>query len=176
VINELCESRNEKQNEPHKITRDMLPNLPDEIYEMFIVPQNDAPLNIFDTQPEGRWFYHFGGLDIEEFNKLGWRRAELSFDKDIFHPDTYGDIDGLIDHLKKGSTSSKISPHPADSRERVIWQRNIIKKTGSLFAPIVCILTTEGLKVLDGTHRIVAALSLSTDDSGTIPLDAWIGE
>lgn len=159
-----------------KLTRDMLPNLPNEIFEMFIVPQNEAPLNIFDSQPEGRWFYHFGGLFLEEFNKLRWRRTELSFDENIFHPDTYSDIAGLIDHIKKGSTFSEKSPYPADSRERVIWQRDIIKKTGRLFAPIVCIRTSGYLKLLDGSHRIVAAISSSPDGIEIFPLDAWIGE
>jgi hypothetical protein len=110
---------------PTKLTREMLPNLPDEIWEMFVVPQNNAPLNIFDSRPESRWFYHFGGLSIEEFNQLRWCSAELSFDKDIFHPDTYGDIERLIHHLKGAAFSPA---HPTDSRERVVWHRNIIKK------------------------------------------------
>lgn len=157
---------------PIKLSRDMLPNLPDEIYEMFVVPQNDAPLNIFDSQPQGRWFFHFGGLSIEEFGQLGWRRAELLFSATVFEPYTYGDIDRLIKHLKGVALSPGI---PADSRERVVWQRNVIKKTGRIFAPIVCIHTVEGLKILDGAHRVVALLSLSSDGP-EIPIDAWIGE
>lgn len=150
----------------------MLPNLPDEIYETFVVPQNDAPLNAFDDHPLGRWFVHFGGLSINEFDKLRWRRTEFLFSATVFEPGTYSDIDRLIKHLKGVALSPRI---PTNSRERVIWQRNVIKKTGRLFAPIVCMRTIKGLKVLDGSHRIVAALFLSVDGP-EIPLDAWIGE
>jgi hypothetical protein len=160
--------------EPIKITRDMLPNLPDEIYGMFVVPQNDAPLNIFDNHPRGRWFVHFGGLTIEEFNNLSWHRAELSFDEDIFHPDTYGDIERLIASHKNPPMNTLLPRNPTDSRERLIWHRNTIIDTGRLCAPIVCIRTSIGLKLLDGVHRVVAALSIN--GSETISLGAWIGE
>jgi len=158
---------------PLKMTRDMLPNLPDEIFEMFIVPQNEAPLNIFDDHPQGRWFVHFGGFSLEEFNKLRWSRTELLLNKEILHPDTYGDIETIIKHIKGFAFSPGI---PADSAERVVWQSNVIKETGRLCAPVVCIRTNEGLKLLDGSHRVVASISSSVDGIALIPLDAWIGE
>ena len=156
------------------MTRDMLPNLPDEIYEMFVVPQNDAPLNQFDDHPRGRWFVHFGGLTIEEFNNLSWHRAELSFDKDIFHLDTYEDIKRLITFHMNPPMDTLRSRNPTDSRERLIRHRKIIVETGRLCAPIVCIRTNSGLKLLDGVHRVIA--SLSVKGSEAIPLDAWVGE
>lgn len=63
-----------------KITGDMLPNMPVEVIEMFIVPLNEHPSSIFDDKPEGRWFYHFGGLSIEEFSELRWKRATRVLD------------------------------------------------------------------------------------------------
>ena len=155
----------------------MLPNLPDEIFEMLVVPQNDAPLNIFDSQPEGRWFYHFGGLFLEEFNQLRWRRIILAFGKDILHPDSYQDINRLIQHcsIDNVEIANTILPGiPADSRERLIWHAQFIARTGSLCAPIVCIKTNAGIRTLDGTHRL-AAVKLSKNRD-TIPIDAWFGE
>jgi hypothetical protein len=159
---------------PIKLTRDMLPTLPDEIYRMFVVPQNDAPLNIFDSHPSGRWFVHFGGLTIEEFNNLIWHKAELFFEEDIFHPDTYDDIGRLIASNKNPPTNTLLQRNPSDSRERLIRHKKIIVETGRLYAPIVCIRTNIGIKILDGAHRVVAALSIKGSEA--IPLDAWIGE
>jgi len=161
---------------PIKLTRDMLPNLPDEIYEMFVVPQNDAPLNIFDFQPQGRWFFHFGGLYVEEFAQLRWRRAVLPFNKDIFHPESRSDIDRLVSYsrINDRKLADTILPgNPTDSRERLAWHKEVIINTGRLCAPIVCIRTGETIRILDGTHRLAAA---SLVDNSGIPLDAWLGE
>ena len=160
-----------------KLTRDMLPNLPDEIFERFIVPQNDAPLNIFDSQPEGRWFYHFGGLSLEEFSQLKWMNTILNLDKDILHPDSYQDIRRLIRYYRIDNVAlakATIPGMPTDSRERLIWHAQFIANTGRLCAPIVCIKTSAGIRTLDGTHRL-AAVSLA-ENSESIPIDAWIGE
>ena len=162
---------------PIKISRDMLPSLPDEIYEIFVVPQNDAPLNIFDSQPQGRWFFHFGGLSIEEFGHLKWRKTDLFFNKDILHPDSYRDIKRLVIYcsIDDITLANAILPgNPTDTRERLIWHKKVIVNTGRLCAPVVCIRTNEGIRVLDGTHRLAAASIVDNRDS--IPLDAWLGE
>lgn len=162
---------------PIKITRAMLPNLPEEIYEMFVVPQNDAPLNIFDSQPQGRWFFHFGGSSVEEFGQLRWRKTVLTFEKDILHPDSYSDIKILVSYysINNSGLANAIFPgNPTDSRERLAWHKEVIINTGRLCAPIVCIRAGETIRILDGTHRLAAASLL--DNRDTVPLDAWIGE
>jgi len=162
---------------PTKITKNMLPNLPDEIFEMFIVPQNEASLNVFDSQPGGRWFYHLGNLSIEQFSQLRWRKSELFFNKDIFHPLSVGDINGLIEHCTPGNTFHERAFgnwYPKDSGTRLAWHKDFIINAGKLCAPIVCIKTNEGFRVLDGTHRLAAAFLIEKHD--LIPLDSWIGE
>lgn len=155
----------------------MLPNLPDEVFEMFIIPQSESPLNIFDSKPGGRWFCHFGGLSIDEFSNLRWRRSTLFFNKDIFHPHSCSDVDRLIEYCSLNSNSLRkalFQGYPTDSMERLAWHKEFIINTGRLCAPIVGIRTVDGLKVLDGTHRLSAAFSLEMHNS--IPIDAWIGE
>jgi len=120
---------------------------------------------------------HFGGLSLEEFKKLRWWRTELSFDKTIFHPDSYRDIKGLIEYcgadeiLLGHAKFQGYSPHSREFMPRLIVS---MIKTRKFNAPIVCIRTNEGFKVLDGTHRLSAAFLLK--DEITIPLAAWIGE
>ncbi len=52
-------------------------------------------------------------------------------------------------------------------------QKNIIA-TGRFSAPVAIALTTFGVKILDGHHRIAALFDLGVQ--GTVPVDAWIGE
>lgn len=155
----------------------MLPNLPDEIFEMFVVPQNDAPLNIFDSQPEGRWFWHFGGLSLEEFNQLRWRRTELTFESDILHPDSYRDIKGLIEYCSADESeigNARFQGYSPHSRKFMPNLMLSMTNTGKFNAPIVGICTNEGIRVLDGTHRLSAAFVLKSRVA--IALDTWIGE
>ncbi len=155
----------------------MLPNMPDEVFEMFIVPLNEHPASIFDDKPEGRWFYHFGGLSIEEFSELRWKRATLFFNKDRFHPLSCQDIDTLLEFCELPANSNRntlYQGYSPSSREHLARLNLSILNTGKLNAPIVCIKTRNGYRVLDGCHRLAAAFSLDIRDS--IPLDAWVGE
>jgi len=125
---------------PIKLTRDMLPNLPDEIYEMFVVPQNEAPLNIFDSQTEGRWFWHFGGLSLEEFKQLRWKRSELILERDILHPDSYRDINGLVEYCEADESlisHARFQGYSPHSREFMPHLMLSMIKTGKFNAPIV---------------------------------------
>jgi hypothetical protein len=162
---------------PIKMTKAMLPNLPGEVFDMFITQINETESTTFDSMPGGRWFYYFGELSVEAFNHLIWRRTTLFFNKDIFHPVSCSDVDTLIHYcgLNSETMAMALYPrYPVDSKARFAWHKEFIKKTGRLCAPIVVIRTIEGIRFLDGCHRLAAAFSLELHDS--IPLDAWIGE
>lgn len=129
------------------MTKAMLPNLPDEIFDVFIAPQNKSPLNIFDSQPEGRWFYHFSGLSTDEFSNIRWRRSTLPFNKDTFHPDSCCDIYSLIEYCNLSSNSPKkvlFQGYPTDSRKRLARHKKFVINTGHLCAPIVVISIIYG--------------------------------
>lgn len=161
----------------HKITKEMLPNLPDEIFNMFIAQINATELSPFDSEPGGRWFYHLGNLSVEAFNQLRWIRTVITFKEALFHPNSREEVDALIHYceLEGKAIARALYPwHPADSPSRLKGIKKIIINTGRLPAPIVAIRTGDGLRVLDGCHRLSAAVSCPNPDE--IPLDAWIGE
>lgn len=162
---------------PIKLTKDMLPNLPEEVFNMFITQINDTESVSFDNRPGGRWFYYFGELTIEAFNQLQWRRAVLTFKETIFHPISGKDIDTLIHYCElegKPIARALYPGYPVDSPTRLSGLKEFIMKTGHLPAPVVTIRTNNGIRVLDGCHRLSAAVSCPNPD--LIPLDAWIGE
>lgn len=161
-----------------KMTRAMLPNLPDEVFDMFITQINDTESSSFDTMPGGRWFYYFGELTIEAFNSLRWRKIVLTLKETLFHPISGRDVDLLIHYCKRKEKAKagtvQSYPIPIDSPVRLSGIKEFIIKTGRLPAPIVAIRTANGIRVLDGCHRLSAAVSCPDPDA--IPLDAWIGE
>ena len=163
---------------PIKLTKAMLPNLPAEVFNMFISQINDTESSPFDTMPGGRWFHYFGELTIEAFNRLRWRKIVLTLKETVFHPISGRDVDYLIHYCErkeKAKTGTMQScPIPVDSPIRLRGIKEFIIKTGRLPAPIVAIRTTDGIRVLDGCHRLSAVVLCPNPDH--IPLDAWIGE
>lgn len=160
-----------------KLTKAMLPTLPDEVFDMFITQINNTESSAFDSMPGGRWFYYFGEISIEAFNHLRWRQTVLTFKETIFHPISGNDIDALIHYceLEGKPIARAIYPgYPQDSPSRLAGIKKYIMNTGSLPAPIVAIRTNSGIRVLDGCHRLSAAASCPNPEA--IPLDAWIGE
>lgn len=151
----------------------MLPNLPDELFNMFIAPLNNGTRNVHDSQPEGRWHYHFGGLSIKEFSDLGWEIKVIFLNKNLLHPDSYRDINGLVSYC--ASDNKALFPwYPQNSPERLVWHKEFVLKTGHLCAPIVGIKTGGTIRILDGTHRLSALFSLGVQYC--TPVDIWIGE
>ena len=163
---------------PIKLTKVMLQNLPNEVFDMFITQINDTESSPFDFMPGGRWFYYFGEMTIEAFNHLHWRKIVLTFKETLFHPVSGRDIDCLIHYCKlKGKSNAWALQGysiPIDSTDRLRAFKKVIINTGRLPAPIVAIRTNNGIRVLDGIHRLSAAVSCPNPN--VIPLDAWIGE
>ncbi len=159
------------------MTKAMLPNLPNEVFDMFITQINDTDSSPFDSMLGGRWFYYFGELTIEAFNQLRWIRTTLSFKEAIFHPTSGSDIDRLVHYCKlegKPIARALYPGYPPDSPARLAGIKEVIMNTGRLPAPIVAIRTDNGIRVLDGCHRLAAAVSCPNPED--IPLDVWIGE
>jgi hypothetical protein len=162
---------------PIKMTKAMLQNLPDEVFNMFITQINDTESSLFDSMPGGRWFYYFGELTVEAFSYLQWQRKVLTFKDTIFHPISGRDIDNLVHYCKLEGNLIARALYPEyspDSPARLAGIKEVIMNTGRLPAPIVAIRTDTGIRVLDGCHRLSAAVSCPNPED--IPLDAWIGE
>lgn len=161
---------------PIKLKREMFPNLPDEVWNIFIVPLNDDRSNIFDTHVNGRWFVHFGGLSIEAFSKLQWNLTILPTNE-ILDNFTITDIDRILSYCNiKDSpyARARFIGYDPSIRTTVAKYTEFIAKARRLPAPIVGIRTNAKFKVLDGNHRLATLFDLGLYSS--IPIDAWIGE
>lgn len=165
---------------PIKLKRDAFPNLPDEIWSTFIERLNNDGLNDFDFNSHGRWFVHFGGLSIKGFSDLRWRMishplAELRIALDAY---TTIDIDEAIKFLLSDDSPesrARFKRYDPMTRKTIARYVKFIEKTRCLPTPIVGIRTSTGFRVLDGHHRLIAALYFEAQNSISIDIDAWIG-
>lgn len=162
---------------PIEQAREMFPDVPDEIFELFMVPLVDEKTwkfkSIFDSTIDTKWFHWLAELSLCEFKKLKWNRHVLMLNKEILHPLSYGDIDLLIkDHVLNEETFARESIYR--SKDRLVGHMRFIVNTGRLCAPIVAVGTIERLRILDGNHRIAALVSLGLNSK--IPIEVWLGE
>lgn len=162
---------------PHMRAVAMLPNVPNEVFDDFILPFIDDigwPFsNINDSIHKTDWWRLLGGLSLEEFSVLVWQRHSFFINENTFHPESNSDINRLVRYHVDGFRTSLIG-NISKTYERFRWHVSYIERARRFCAPIVTIVTFNGLRLLDGAHRIAALLSLELYNE--IPVDAWIGK
>ena len=155
----------------------MFPNMPEEAVNIFLAPLLGDDLwpfsNILESTQGTRWWMYLGGLSLDKFSKLRWYRSSFLLYEYILHPDSNCDVEILIRNHVKGIKTPSVR-NVAKSKERFDWHVEYIMRTRRLCAPIIMIVTLDGLRILDGTHRASALFSLHLQDE--VPVDAWIGK
>jgi hypothetical protein len=154
----------------------MFLNVPSEVFEAFLVPLiGDVgwPFHtIHDSTRGTAWIRLLGELSLKEFSNLRWNIYTLSLNKDILDPVSYGDIQLLIrDHVQ--GIETPLRRYVMNSKTRFLWHVKYIQGAGRLVAPIIMVVTFNGLRILDGIHRTAALFALGFH--GKIPIKAWIG-
>ena len=149
----------------------MLPDIPEGIYETFVAPLNTEENTVFDSQPEGRWYFHFGGYSVKEFNQLNWSKIDFTVDVSSLHPDSVLDIQTLVENVLLDRKASPIWD-PENSNRRIGWHKAYVLETGRLCAPILGVNTVGGIRILDGSHRIASLILLKKP----LDLEMWYGK
>ena len=155
----------------------MLPNMPNEVFETWLHPiikdHNSWPYyNIHSPHPSQQWNQYFGLYPLSDISNCLWHRIQLSFDMSCLDPLSTRTIDTLIQrHVHDLDTSSGLNIR--NSRSRFFGFVELINNTGSIPAPIIGINTSDGLRILDGNHRLSALTYLGF--RGRISCDTWVG-
>jgi len=157
--------------------KSMLSNIPDDAFNSFFAPLiiNDIGwpfLTIHDPLDGTDWFRILFPLSLSSLSKLRWQLSTYFLNKDILHPVSYADLNILISNSIY-NIEALFSWYPKKSRERLAWHKKHIETTRRFCTPITVAITSNGIKILDGHHRVAALFSLGLNDS--LPVDAWIG-
>lgn len=160
--------------------RTLLSSMPDDVFNIYIAPLIEShgwPFNIhgaiIDPVEAKRWHQMFDLQSVEAIRQLSWERHALSFSLGLFHPRSQRVITMLIEHHGNYAFHAGIA-NVANSRIKLFRARDYIARTGQLPAPVILQNDWEGLRILDGNHRIAALVTFGDDTNGA-PLDAWIG-
>jgi len=156
----------------------MFPDVPLAVFDMFFKPLiiNDIGwpfLTINDTLNGTDWYRILFPFTLRDLQQLKWRLSKVIFDKDIFHPVTKADIRLVIEN-SVFNYGALIRGYPKDSGTRLKWHKEFIKTARNFCTPIVLASSSDGLKLLDGHHRLAALFMLDLEN--TLEVDTWIGE
>jgi hypothetical protein len=157
--------------------KSMLPNMPDEVFNTWLVPiirsHNAWPyLNVLSPHPDDQWRRYFGLFTFYDISNLLWDVMQLKFDWSCLDPLSNGVIEVLIENDVHNFDATGTF-NVRDSKSRFFWHMEFIKRTGNIVAPVIGINTKDGLRVIDGNHRLAALTHLGF--RGRINCDTWIG-
>jgi len=155
-----------------------LPLMPKEVFDGFMAPLiiNDIGwpfTSASDSLAGTDWFRILHPFSLSSLSQLQWKINTFSLNKDILYPSSKDDIDLTIIN-KTRNVWAYIGRDSEPSRRSLAWHKESIKTTGCLCAPITVAMTGEGVKILDGHHRVAAIFDLGIND--TFPVNAWVGE
>jgi len=154
----------------------MLPNIPDEIFDIWLsalIEEISWPFKqLTDPTIGTSWELHLGELTPGDFAKLVWNKDVLTMDTCVLEQFSKMALQTFISKSsKKDGTIG--NGYLKNSESRIRSHISCIERTERLFAPIILIKTLAGFCMLDGYHRMTAVhLSQKPD----IKIDAWIGE
>lgn len=164
-----------------QVARSLLPDMPDEVFDIYIEPLIQAhgwPFTFLEevpTSPEAsRWFQMFDRQSLKTISDLSWERHTTRFSFTAFHPRSQDVITAIIEHHSNIRFHAAIA-NVADTRNKFLRARDYIARTGTM--PVPVILQQDplglGLRILDGNHRLAAMASFPNAEAGIV--DCWIG-
>jgi hypothetical protein len=162
---------------PINTAKSMLPNMPDEVFNTWLFPiirdhKSWPYCNISASHPSCQWSQYFGLFTLNDIANCLWHKISLTFDMGCLDPITNKTIDTLIQkHVHNLDSGVKFNVR--NSKNRFLGFVELIKRKGSIPPPIIGINTDNGLRILDGNHRIAALTYLNY--RGRIQCTTWVG-
>lgn len=157
--------------------RAMLHRVPPDVFNQFFEPiiRNDIGWE-FDSRSAtlhgSDWFRVLYPVTLPGIICMKWERVNFILDPELLFHYSLGDIELAIKNQTENVWAA-IGRDSEASRKSIAWHKAKICETNSFHAPVTLALTPEGIKILDGHHRIAALIDLGLHTS--TPVDAWVG-
>jgi hypothetical protein len=155
----------------------MLPLVPLAVFEQFFKPLITGdigwPFISIDSSLDGTdWHRILHPFTLRDIHNFQWTRKSFFLDKSLLHECSQADISYAILNQTE-DVWARLGRDSEPCRQSTAWHKKNILSTGRLCAPVTLAVAAEGIKILDGNHRIAALLDLGVQ--GSVPVDAWIG-
>jgi hypothetical protein len=156
------------------IPRNFFPNMPDEVFEMWLDPIAEEYGWPFkspsDSTKETKWGGVFRGAPLSFWADTTWCRKQINLTTDPINRHS----EYLIRTLLHGYTNGvpTLIADVADTEKRVRSCADYIRTYGNIPKPVVAIIRDREIDIVDGYHRITALLHVGPPQIFIVP--AWV--
>jgi hypothetical protein len=155
--------------------RDFFSDMPLEVFQIWIVPAVKRygweGVSIDELLQE-EWQGFFAGYPISFWKSANWQLCSTPFDINLFAPLSIQRAIWIVDYATKGLKTPCADIH--DTAERFWACAAFIEDNRKLPCPLIGCLTPDSSQIdlVDGHHRLAAAMCLGTTETSKLPI--WI--
>jgi len=158
----------------HANAKAIFKNMPDEVFEIYIAPlikDLGWPYNSANDFVSRGWQEAFDNHQLNVIVELQWERGNTYFSSLKFHPTSAKRLDWILEAHIDG----RVTPCSNVRNGKQRLERNLayIKRLRAMPSPVVFMNSHQGFRILDGNHRLAAALLVSRTIDTQIPY--WLG-
>jgi len=156
--------------------RDFFPNMPDEVFELWLAPLIEGKgwpfKSIEDDLQTTRWRYVLGlDYSLRQWAKCSWELMEIDLSQSSFTNGSISMVKAIIGHAVNNLPTE--TANVENTKERFSSCVSYIKEHGTIPKPIILTRVSDGFNVMDGNHRM-AAIAFTKPEN--IKILAWVAD
>lgn len=148
--------------------------MPEQVFKLYIEPLI-KDLGWSYTSPSSivsqGWYEAFDRHQLNVIVELKWDSGETNYGSLKFHPDSARRLDWILEAHLDGLVNPCSSVR--NGKQRLESSVAYIERSHRLPNPVVFMDSPQGFRILDGNHRLAAALLVSRKINTRIPY--WLG-
>jgi hypothetical protein len=154
------------------IPRDFFPNMPDEIFYMWLEPFTERygwPFNSpYDSIIDTNWFSILCGIELLYWVTVGWIKTWVEFKTIPFNYGSHLSFYSIRQRCVKGRSTLFAGVERSEGRFGAC--ADYIRLHGEIPGSIVVIVRNGQVEIVDGNHRIAALLHVGIPHGYKVPL------
>ncbi len=157
-----------------ELARSVFENMPDEVFELYIGPLiKDLGWSYSSkSDPISRgWQQAFDNNQLATIVELEWKQGNTNYRSLSFHNNSVDNLNWIVQAHVDGIRTP--CSDVRNGKQRFESCLTYIKQMGRLPKPVVFMNSIGGFRILDGNHRLAAALAVSRTIDAEVPY--WIG-
>lgn len=156
------------------IPRQFFPNVPDEVFDMWLIPlakDYGWPFeNIHEETKDTKWYHTLGGLPLSFWHSAEWELTQRDLLSMPFSFITKFVLRSLIEQYQSGSHT--VVANLERTKERFGACADFIITNGIIPKPIIVLERNGAFEIVDGNHRVAALLHVGVPQNYKVPM--WI--
>lgn len=152
----------------------LFPAMPPDVLNLWLGPGVDNygwPFqSVLDSITDSEWSGFLLGRSLSFWSQVEWRLLALTVNPAIFHPDTISRFDWIIDNCAFGEETP--TANLQNTKQRFWAATSFIRANQAMPQPLVALFNGCDFTILDGNHRLAAAVFLRLDKNFSFP--AWV--